>query len=54
MTPITLLVTPDHIQTIRKALVNQLQRAKQRQDAAEQQRIRDVLNTIDIKLGATT
>lgn len=42
-------LTPAHIQTIRKALVNQLQRAKQKLDVHEIQRIKDVLNLIDLK-----
>lgn len=46
---ISIRLTPDHAQTVRKALVNQLQRAKQREDVDEIQRIRDVLNTIDLK-----
>lgn len=48
--PLTLLITPEHAHTVRKALVNQLQRAKQKDDAAEIQRIKDVLNTLDLKL----
>lgn len=47
--PITLLLTQPHAQTVRKALVNQLQRAKQNGDTNEIQRIKDVLNTIDLK-----
>lgn len=47
--PITLLLTKAHAQTVRKALVNQLQRAKQAKDAFEIQRIKDVLNLIDLK-----
>lgn len=46
---ITFRLTPEHSQTVRKALVNQLQRAKQQKDEAEIQRIKDVLNTIDLK-----
>lgn len=44
-----LLVTHEHLQTIRKAVVKQLQRAKQLDDEAETQRCRDVLNLIDLK-----
>ena len=44
-----LLVTHEHLQTIRKAVVKQLQRAKQLNDEPEAQRCRDVLNLIDLK-----
>ena len=46
-------LTPAHIQTIRKALVNQLQRAKQVLDVNEIQRIKDVLCIIDANRGST-
>lgn len=52
MAALTLIVTEEHLQTIRKAVVKQLQRAKDTPvpDGAEAQRCKDVLNTIDIKL----
>jgi hypothetical protein len=46
-----IIVTAEHLQTIRKALVKQLQRAKEKNDTAEAQRARDVLGLIDLKLG---
>lgn len=45
----TLLLDHAHAQTVRKALVNQLQRAKQHKDDAEIERIKAILNLIDLK-----
>lgn len=51
---ISLLLAPAYAQTVRKALVLHLQRAKSAQAHDEAQRVRDVLNTIDLKLSTTT
>ena len=46
---ISLLLAPAYAQTVRKALVLHLQRAKSAQAHDEAQRVRDVLHTIDLK-----
>lgn len=48
----TLIVTTEHLKTARKALVKQLQRAKEKDDTAEAERVRDLLGVIDIKIGS--
>jgi len=44
-----LLLDHAHTQTVRKALVNQLQRAKQNKDKGEIDRIKAILALLDLK-----
>jgi hypothetical protein len=47
---ITLVLSAEHLHTARKALVKQLQRAKEKKDEPEAQRAKALLDLIDLKL----